>query len=132
MANMDLTPKSGGNGTNPAEENGAPKAADPRVKELEQEVARLRGELSELRRKYDVDRGPLGTPKGEEDAGDNAQFKELLHRLKEFGLEEAVQAYFLEGMPKTEEELREFISNPRPFRNLVEEVEQELGLGPQS
>ncbi len=101
MANIDLTPEPGGNGTNPADENRAAKPADPRVKELEQEVARLRSELGELQKKYERD-------------------LKVLH------------SYMVEGLPRDEKELREFIENPRPFRELMKELEQELGLEPRS
>jgi hypothetical protein len=99
MANIDLTPEPGGNGTNPADENRAAKPADPRVKELEQEVARLRGQLGELQRKYEIEHELLNArivaelPKNEEEflklAREGPLFKDLIAELvKEFGLEE--------------------------------------------
>ena len=99
MANMDLTPKPGGNGPNCAKESPTPKTADPRVNELEREVARLRGELHELQRKYEIEHELLETrirrdlPETEEEflrlAREGPEFKQLLRDLfQAFGLEE--------------------------------------------
>jgi hypothetical protein len=101
MANMDLTPNGpngpNGNGPQPTESDGTPKPAEVRVKELEQEIARLRVEFAELQRKYDIEHALLNArseaqfPKSEEEflrlVREGQTFGELLDELeKEFGL----------------------------------------------
>lgn len=38
-------------------------------------------------------------------------------------------AYFLQGLPRNQEEYREMVANARPFRELMAELEKKHGLG---
>ena len=78
MANLDDdTPPMGG-GANGTPEASTPAAPDQHIKALEQENARLRNELTELRARHDRDRELLGALLLEGMPRDEKEFQEML------------------------------------------------------